>query len=103
MRLDLLCRLLRFCLDVPEEEVFSDVRGSHEVVYELNALFMHALNELGLRLLGRGLIVTLLSRGLPLLDTLILGDRLVLDHLEHFKHRVVIIIDGVGGQDEDAN
>jgi len=64
---------------------------------------MHALHELGLRFLGRGLIVTLLSRGLPLLGTLILGDRLVLDHLEHFENRVVIVIDGVGGQDEDAN
>ena len=64
---------------------------------------MHALHELGLRLLGRSLIVTLLSRGLPLLGTLILGDRLVLDHLEHFENRVVIVIDGVGGQDEDAN
>lgn len=103
LRFGLLCRLLRFCLDVPEEEVFSDFRGSHEVVYELNTLFMHALHELGLRLLGRGLIVTLLSRGLSLLGTLILGYRLVLDHLEHFEHRVVIVIDGVGRQDEDAN
>ena len=101
--LNLLLRLLRCCLDIPEEEVFSDIRGSHEVVNELNTLFMHALHELGFRFLGRSLIIALLSRGLPLLGTLILGDRFVFDHLEHLKHRVVIIINGVGSQDEDAN
>jgi hypothetical protein len=103
LRLGLLFRLLRCCLDIPEEEVFSDVRGSHEVVNELYTLFMHALHELGFRFLGRSLIITLLSRGLTLLGTLILGDRFILDHLEHFKHRVVIVINGVGSQDEDAN
>ena len=103
MRLGLLLRLLRCCLDIPEEEVFSDIRGSHEVVYELNTLFMHALHELGFRLLGRCLIITLLSRGLTLLGPLILGDGFVLDHLEYFKDRVVIVINRVGSQDENSN
>jgi hypothetical protein len=79
--LNLPLRLLRCCLDIPEEEVFSDIRGSHEVVNELNTLFMHALHELGFRFIGRSLIIALLSRGLTLLGTLILGDRFVFDHL----------------------
>jgi hypothetical protein len=104
--LSLLDRLLRGCLAIPEEEVLSDFRGSHEVVYEFNTVVMHALHELGLRFLCRSLIITLFSRGLSLLGTigtLILVDRLVLDHLEHFKHGVIIVINGVGGQYEDAN